>query len=36
MHLPMPLAYLPLYLHSKIEKITLQRGIQEINAAFRA
>ena len=35
MHLPLPL-HLPLYLHSEIEKITLQSGIQEINAAFRA
>ena len=35
MHLPLPLP-LPLYLHSEIKKITLQSGIQEINAAFRA
>ena len=27
---------LPLYLHSEIEKITLQSGIQDINTAFRA
>ena len=35
MHLPLPL-HLPLYLPSEIEKITLQSGIQEINAGFRA